>query len=493
MKKLLTIIMTLFVVYASGQGTNERYVKARERLETNLHFIYQNTYIPVNDATYHEFSSDSVTWRKNYQEGDCYVRFANTTNNSVNPYSGLNGYHTNWWVFNFCTCNGAIDGGGGSGIDTMFVYYYSNDTITGIDTIFVDGGVISLDIPQPDTITGSTVNYQDTAYHTHQLFIFLNDNQDVDANPTDGQVLKYNAITGKWQAADDLVGAGGGQLRVKELDNTPNVSNVLTITVNNGHLTNLGSGEVFIDLTLAPNWGANDYWRTDTVRVSAGDTNIEFGSPLPDDNYIIASLYAILDNGSRQDLQYDSITDSGFKALDVIDSAWVHYIAIRNVDSLLSAVSDIGRILASPSDTLLGYLNSKTDDSTIVVLNNQLHVLRALDADSLGGLYAGEYITWADIGVMAGKTSTTASTALTNTDYTVICQTGVTKLLFPASPSTGKVFVLVNHTGSAISLRDSGDTGDVSYTNYSAATVTTLAANSAIRIQYIGTTWYLIE
>ena len=395
MRKLLTIIMTLFVVYASGQGINERYVRARERLETNLHFIYQGNYIPAKDITYHEFSADSTTWRKNYVAGDCYVRFANTTANITNPYYSTTGYHNNWWVLNFCTLNGALDSIGNS-VDSIFVHYYQSDTIYVTDTVIVDDGIIDIKIPAPDTITGNTGNAQDTAYHTHQVYLFLNDLENVDATPTDGQVLKYNSITGKWQAANDLVGGGGSSLKVKEIDDSPSINNVLTIAVSEGHLTNLGSGEVFLDLTLDPHLGANDYWRSDTVRVDAGDTNIEFSSPLPDDSYIIASLYAMLDNGGRQDLQYDSITDIGFKVLDVIDSAWVHYIAIRNVDSLLAFVSDVGKVLASPTDTVLTYLSSKTDDSTITVVDNELHVM--VDDTTMNASLKNVYVESLNVG-----------------------------------------------------------------------------------------------
>src|SRR5690554_5299979 len=120
MKKLwiLFILVTVASV-TNAQGLVERYVRATEILQTNLHFVYQGTYTPVQDITYHEFSADSLTWRKDFQEGDCYIRFANTTTNSTNPYTGLTGYHDDWWVFNFCTCNGAIQEGGGS-VDTIF-------------------------------------------------------------------------------------------------------------------------------------------------------------------------------------------------------------------------------------------------------------------------------------------------------------------------------------------------------------------------------------
>lgn len=388
--KILTGLI-LLALTSSGQGIVERYVKGIENVETNLHFIYQGTYIPVLDITYHEFSADSVTWRKEYEDGDCYIRFNNFTDNSTNPYNGLTGYHpdSTWWVFNFCTCNGAIpDAFPETTVDTLFIVYNNYDTIVTRDTIILDGGLKSVDItiPAPDTVTGTSTNFQDSLTHTHELFIYINDNEDVDAYPTDGQVLKWNAITSQWEAANDLVGAGGaGELTVTEEDDSPNVTNVTEIRVTNGHLTNNGLGSVSLDLTFDPTGGVNDYWRAGKVRVPAGDNTITFDTPFDSTDYIVVSVYALLDyQDHRQNLKYTNETVNGFDVLDVVDSAYVHYLAIRNVDSLLTMMEDIGHVLASPSDTVLGYLNATVDDSTITVINEELHVLAGgLRHDSL--------------------------------------------------------------------------------------------------------------
>ena len=425
--KLIIALLTafLFVGSVNGQGIIERYVTGTDKVQTNLHFIYQGTYTPVSDITYHEFSADSITWRKDYQEGDCYVRFTNTTNNSTNPYSGNPGYHADdsWWVFNFCTCNGAIDSTAGNGIDSMFVYYYEDETNFTVDTVLAQNNTLSLDMTYPDTISGSSTNYQDTAYHTHELYMFIGDNEDVDTTGVeDGSVLKYNNVTGNWEIGSDLLGGGAaGELTVSELDGAPDVSDVIELVVTNDHLTNLGSGRVYLDLTLDPVNGENDYWRTDTVRVPSGDTFIEFGTALPDTDYIIPSLYALLDNGNRQNLQYDSVTVNGFNALDVVDSAYVHYLAIRDVDSLLSTFEDIGRIYSTATDTTLNYLNQVTDDSTITVTNEELTVLaEGLQHDSLLNL------NWSSSGhsvdtniVMNGYSVDSVATIRYDTNYTV--------------------------------------------------------------------------
>jgi len=394
MMSKIRLLGTLVVLFLSanvfGQGKIERYVTATDKLQTNLHFIYEGIYTPVKDITYHEFSADSVTWRKNYVEGDCFIRFANTTTNATNPYTGYSGYHEDWWVFNFCTCNGAIKPGGGI-IDTIFIEYHSVDTIY-IDTI-PPGEPIDIVIPAPDTITGSTTNFQDTARHTHQLYIFLNDNEDVDAYPTNGQVLKWNSTLEQWIAADDLTGGGGTSLIVREEDGTPNVLAVNKISVTNGHLTDNGIGHVSIDLTIDPRQGYNNYWRAGKVRVPSGDNTITFDEPFTDNDYFVVAAYALLDElDTRQNLVYGNQTAGGFDVYDVIDSAYVHYLAIRDIDSLLTSIEDIGHILATPSDPTLGYLSNKVDDTTMVVANNELHVINSPNADSLGHIAASGYV-----------------------------------------------------------------------------------------------------
>jgi hypothetical protein len=397
--KLILALFTALLLSGGvfGQGFVERHIKGTEDVETNLHFIYQGVHIPVLDQTYHEFSADSLTWRKSYEEGDCYIRFNNYTDNSVNPYTGYEGYHpdSGWWVFNFCTCNGAIPDNIG-GVDTMFVYYYQTDTTYIIDTVVVQNDALDINIPFPDTVSGSTVNYQDTTYHTHELYVFIGDNEDVDTTGRfDGAVLKWNAVSEMWEVSSDLIGTGGGaSLRVTEEDNNPSVDNVTEIRVTNSHLTNNGTGSVSLDLTIDANEAENDFFRTGKVRVPSGDNFITFSSALPDTDYVVASVYAQLDwQQARQSLWYDSLAVDGFRVLDVVDSAYVHYIAIRDLDSLLLALNGTGLVYASGADTTLGFLSNSVDDSTITVSNNELHVLdTALYHNNLRNL------NWADAG-----------------------------------------------------------------------------------------------
>lgn len=360
----------LFAVFAANSQILERYVKATETLETGNNFVYKSVNIPVADVTYHEFSADSITWRKNYVAGDCYVRFNNYSDNSTtkHPSSG-------WWGLNFCNLTDTV-----GGIDTLFVYYHNLDTITTIDTVVT--GVI--DLPAPDSLTGSTINYQDASGHTHALYINLNDLQNVQATPTNGQVLKYNSISGLWQASNDLVGGGSSSLTVTEEDDSPSVDNVNEIRVANGKLTDNGVGSVSIDFTLEPILGAQEFFRTGTQRVGEGDPFIVFGTPFTAADYIVTSAFAVYDNQTRQNLVSDSLTVNGFKVLSILeDSATVTYVAMRALDSLGLAVTEQGRVMGSGSDTSLGYLNQSVDDNTITVINNELTIADNIILDTV--------------------------------------------------------------------------------------------------------------
>ena len=78
----------------------------------------------------------------------------------------------------------------------------------------------------------------------------LDDLTDVDLTtpPTDGQVLTYDDDSETWRAGTIAAGAA---LTVKEADGTPTVSDVDTIVVTNGTLTDDGSGQVTLDLSAA--------------------------------------------------------------------------------------------------------------------------------------------------------------------------------------------------------------------------------------------------
>ena len=373
MKHIFSVIFALLLLGGTiNAQIVERSVEGIEYIQTNDELIYQGIHIPVLDISYHEFSSDSITWRKDYQPGDCYMRFANTTSNTTNPYTAKQGYHDEWFGLNLCDLGGEA----GGGIDTMFVYYYQSDTIYQIDTIVIGDTNLNLKIPSPETITGSTTNYSDTSYHTHAVNLYMGDIRNVDTTGVqNGQVLKWNSVTKEWITANDLVGAGGSELMVEDIDGTPSISNVNTIQVENGHFVNNGAGSVTISFDLEPVNGEQDFYRTDTVDAVAGNNTLTFSRPLPATDYVVTNAYALYSNGERQSLSYDSKTVNGFRVLDVIGESQIHYEVVRNLDSLFLAISDQGKVLASATDDALNFLDSKTDDSTITVTNDELTVI----------------------------------------------------------------------------------------------------------------------
>jgi hypothetical protein len=84
--------------------------------------------------------------------------------------------------------------------------------------------------------------------------------------------------------------------------------------------------------------------------------------------------------------------------------------------------------------------------------------------------------------VMPIKTITTA-TALTAYDYTILLGGGSSVSSY--TNTTGKIYIIRNTTASSKTVP--------TYTVFGPATATTVAAYSAVTIQYDGTIWYQIQ
>jgi len=386
MKHIFSVIfaLLLFSGIVNAQVV-ERSVEAIEYLQTNYEMIYQGVHIPMLDISYHEWSSDSVTWRKNYVDGDCYLRISNDVKDT-------------WVGINMCG-----EGTGTSLIDSIVIC--SNGVCDTIAT-----GTVTVSIPAPISITGSTGNTQTDLTHTHDITFYMGDVEDVDvAGAEDGQILKWNATSGTWVVADDLTGAGAsGELTVRDVDLTPSISNVTTINIEDGHLTDDGAGAVTIDFSLNPSTGKQDFFRTDTVDVAAGDAFLTFSSPLPANDYVVASAYALYPDGERQTLSYDSTAADGFRVLNVLGESEVHYLVIRDLDSIGVILDSYGKVGASSND-VLGFLDSKTDDSTITVIDNQLVFMA--DTVDINQITSDEFIFDGD--------TLRNTTQLTNADTTI--------------------------------------------------------------------------
>ena len=100
-----------------------------------------------------------------------------------------------------------------------------------------------------------------------------------------------------------------------------------------------------IDSVFAQKNYTQNYFRSGKVWVGAGNQEILFDTPFPDDDYILVSNYAMYPNKKRQNLSYESASVSGYTALGVIDSTFIHYLAVRNIDSLALIVDSIGQAL----------------------------------------------------------------------------------------------------------------------------------------------------
>lgn len=86
-KRVVQIVVLVAIVAVSSyngysQGDYDKILKARDTLFTQGEFTYRDTTIDVLDLSYHLWSADGVTWRKNYVLGDRYVKFSNDVKNT---------------------------------------------------------------------------------------------------------------------------------------------------------------------------------------------------------------------------------------------------------------------------------------------------------------------------------------------------------------------------------------------------------------------------
>ncbi|ANS04919.1 hypothetical protein [uncultured Mediterranean phage] len=89
MIRLLTVFTIVSLTALNGfsqtkTGDYDVNITAKDTLETETEFVYQDSVIEVLDLTYHEFSVDSVVWTKDHT-GANWVRFSNK-------------HKTDWWV-----------------------------------------------------------------------------------------------------------------------------------------------------------------------------------------------------------------------------------------------------------------------------------------------------------------------------------------------------------------------------------------------------------
>jgi len=177
-KRLIQILLTIAIVVlgayeSASQGDYDKTLKARDSLFTQGQFVYRDTVIPVLDISYHLWSADGITWRKNYVNGDRYVKLSNDVKNSYGTIDLLEKY----WVNSGATIYNNQSYATKVFIDTMGV--------TTDSKLWVNGNLSATDYYYGNTRMSLTNIYSGTG--------------------TDGYVLTKNGDVAQW-----LPSAGGG-------------------------------------------------------------------------------------------------------------------------------------------------------------------------------------------------------------------------------------------------------------------------------------------
>lgn len=184
-KRVVQILLTvvIIVLWASkgySQGDYDKTLKAKDTLFTQGKFSYRDTIIPVTDLSYHLWSANGVTWRKNYVLGDRYIKFSNDVKNTYGTIDLFDRY----WV------------NSGSTI-------YNNQTYA--TTVFID--TMGISTPSKLWINGniSATDYYYGATRMSLLNIFS-------GAGTDGYVLKKNGNVAQWLPEAGITEARQGML-----------------------------------------------------------------------------------------------------------------------------------------------------------------------------------------------------------------------------------------------------------------------------------------
>jgi len=166
-------------------STLDHNVRATDTLETQNVFIYQDSIIPVLDISYHEWSADGVTWRKNFVSGDSLLRISNNVKNDWVVLDYKNGV-TPYWI-----------------LDGLGNLYTNGELVTnnvGIDTT---GNDFKLDVNGDINMWGYPFISGDS---------LALDNIYNGASGQDGYVLTYSGDTAIWMP----LGSGYGETNIMQ-------------------------------------------------------------------------------------------------------------------------------------------------------------------------------------------------------------------------------------------------------------------------------------
>lgn len=379
---------------------------------------------------------------------------------SVVPYNDTLQAIATRWGLTYINTFDSLKGAG-----TSWNTNYTTDNIHPNDSgHLVIARIVERNVPQ---ILGDTAIYTNRLKYNSDLRYFFGLNEQTGSmelndirlpESYDSLLFKTSSVK-SWKLATDYANNGTKDFYILNKENT-------RIPL---YLTNTG------DVRLG---GTSGYAGTQAMTIKqTGEVGIGTGSPGNSLHLVVGNVDGIRVQSSN----------SPYIELGTTSSTRWAYRSAYNGDFLELMVGTSG---ASPTTNIQTVfpngrvqIGSSTDQGFKFFVNG---------TTGLGGkTYIGSNVTpnqTADVGGSFGAaiTTTTTNTTLNDTHYTLIITGGTPTITLPAAASgnSRRIYVIVNQTGSGVTIS--------SYLDFTGAGNTTVAANSAIQIQSNGTNWYRI-
>jgi hypothetical protein len=165
------------------------------------------------------------------------------------------------------------------------------------------------------------------------------------ATASENDVLTWKSGAPSWEPP---TGGGGGDITVREIDGTPNVTTVTEIRVPNGSLTDIGGGVVQLDFTSYTDEQAQD--AVGNILVDSSEINFTYNDGTP-------SITAVIVAGSIDESKLDASVNA---SLDLADSASQpgHTHTIANITGLQTTLDGLQTESQVVSSSLTAVLDS---------------------------------------------------------------------------------------------------------------------------------------